>query len=310
MRRVLFLFLDGVGLGPDDPEWNPLARNDYPTLGGLLGGRRLVAETGRYVHAHAQLIPLDAQMGVPGRPQSATGQAALLTGLNAPALVGEHYGPRPDDRVRAVVDRGNLLAELKDAQRPAYFCNAYPKPYFDAVNRGKRLLSVLPYAATQAGQTLLSADDFRAGQALAADFTGAGWHEQLGYVDTPVLDAAQAGAALWKLAQPYAFVLFEHWLTDLLGHRQRLVAAVDNFRQFDGFLGGLLEAIGAQQDETLVLVVSDHGNVEDCSHGKHTENPALGLVIGGGAAAQHLTESLHDLSGVAAVVRRFLGVTE
>ena len=25
MRRALFLFLDGVGLGPDDPEVNPLA---------------------------------------------------------------------------------------------------------------------------------------------------------------------------------------------------------------------------------------------------------------------------------------------
>ena len=42
--RVLFLFLDGVGLGPDDPNTNPLAQAAMPNLSRLLNGRRLVAE--------------------------------------------------------------------------------------------------------------------------------------------------------------------------------------------------------------------------------------------------------------------------
>ena len=72
-RRAILLFLDGVGLGPDDPAINPLAVNAYPVLRHLLDGRRPVAATGRLATSHADLIPTDAQLGVPGRPQSATG---------------------------------------------------------------------------------------------------------------------------------------------------------------------------------------------------------------------------------------------
>jgi bisphosphoglycerate-independent phosphoglycerate mutase (AlkP superfamily) len=63
-----------------------------------------------------------------------------------------------------------------------------------------------------------------------------------------------------------------------LGHEQAFDKAVEMLRRFDGFLGGLLEA--CDPEETLVVVTSDHGNVEDCSHGKHTTNPALTLLLG------------------------------
>lgn len=319
MKRVLFLFLDGVGIGSDDPAVNPLARDEYPVLASLVGGCRLTAESGRIRHDDALLAPLDAQLGVPGRPQSATGQAALLTGLNAPRIVGEHYGPRPDNRVRAVVDRANLIAVLQARGHATLFCNAYPQGYFDAVARGKRLMSVLPYAATQAGQQLLNAQDLYAGRGLAADFTAAGWRTQLGYMDAPVLTPEEAGRHLWQVAQSYQFVLFEHWLTDLLGHRRQLAEAVDNFSVFDAFLGGLLAAVGPALTDTLILIASDHGNVEDCSHGKHTENPALGLVIGGatsnseGCADRHVARGVADaesnlraLTDVAPLILRFL----
>ena len=52
MRRVLFLFLDGVGLGEDDPSINPLARDDYPVLHrlerqGHVAAKWAAAESGR-----------------------------------------------------------------------------------------------------------------------------------------------------------------------------------------------------------------------------------------------------------------------
>jgi hypothetical protein len=45
---------------------------------------------------------LDASLCVPGLPQSATGQAALLTGLNAPELMGRHIEgfPPPYEKLR------------------------------------------------------------------------------------------------------------------------------------------------------------------------------------------------------------------
>lgn len=302
MKRVILIFLDGVGLGEDDPSINPLVAGEYKTLRAFLEGAALVAATGRLSTAQAELIPTDAHMGVSGRPQSATGQAAILTGINAPQRLGEHYGPRPDARVRAVIDEGNLFRRLRERGQKFFFCNAYPQGYFAAVKRGKRLLSAVPYAATSAGQALLDADDLRAARAIAADFTNRGWREHLGYTDTPVYTPEEGGALVWQLAQPYDFLFFEHWYSDELGHHQELARAVANFEVFDRFLGGLLAA--ADLAETLVIVASDHGNVEDCSHGKHTENPALTLLFGaerGTAAAR-----IHKLTDFAPVVMDFL----
>jgi len=303
-RRVILLFLDGVGLGDDDAAVNPLAADAYPTLAALLEGQRPVAATGRLSTALAELIPTDASLGVVGRPQSATGQAAILTGINAAQRLGEHYGPRPDARVRAVLDEGGIFHRLKEAGRSAYFCNAYPQGYFDAVQRGRRLLSAVPYAATLAGQKLLTYTDLCAGRALSADFTGEGWRGELGYHEAPLYTPQAAGQVLWRLSQPHDFVFFEVWMTDVLGHARNRDEAVRFLARFDGFLAGLLEVAALTQ--TLIIVTSDHGNVEDCRHGKHTTNPALTLLLG--ADRRHYAAQISDLTGFVPVINAFLGV--
>lgn len=302
MRRVLFLFLDGVGLGRDDPTVNPLAAAHLPTLAALLDGQPLTAATGRFRHEDAHLLPTDAHLDVPGRPQSATGQAAILTGVNAPARLGEHYGPRPDQRVRDILDEAGLFARLHRVGLATGFVNAYPQGYFDAVARGKRLLSAIPYAATAGGLRLRTWQDMQAQQALSANFTGEGWRTQLGYPDVPVYTPAEAGTRFWQLAQDVHFAFFEHWLTDYLGHRRDLPGAVENFQRIDGFLAGLLQAMDWQQ--TLLIVASDHGNIEDCSTRKHTENPALTLLIGG--PSHRYAHRIHRLDDFAPVIIDFL----
>jgi hypothetical protein len=302
VRRIIFLFLDGVGLGENDSAINPLAAGDFPTLAALLEGAPLVAATGRLTTSMAELIPTDAQMGITGRPQSATGQAAILTGINAPHRLGEHYGPRPDGRVRSVIDEGNLFRRVQEQGQRFFFCNAYPHGYFAAVKRGKRLLSAIPYAATTAGQELLDADDLRSRRAIAADFTNRGWRDHLGYRDVPVYSPEEGGRFVWELAQPYDFLFFEHWYSDELGHHQDLAGAVLDFAIFDAFLGGLLGATNLS--ETMIIVASDHGNMEDCSHGKHTENPALTLVLG--AERQAAAARISALTDFAPVVLGFL----
>ena len=73
---VLLLFVDGVGLGERDPDKNPLLRARL---------RRLrVAQGLPPPDPTGLLVPTDACMGVPGLPQSATGQTAILAGVNAP----------------------------------------------------------------------------------------------------------------------------------------------------------------------------------------------------------------------------------
>ncbi len=305
MRRVIFLFLDGVGLGPDDSVVNPLAVDAYPTLAHLLDGHKPVATTGLLTTQHASLIPTDANLGVEGRPQSATGQATILTGVNAAQELGEHYGPRPDGRVREVLRRGTIFTQLHALGLRSFFCNAYPPGYFAVINRGRRLLSAIPCAATMAGQALPTTYNLRQGHALAADFTNQGWRDAMGYQDIPVYTPAAAGAQLWQIAQPYAFTFFEHWQTDLLGHRADLPGAVANFQRFDGFLGGLIAA--ADLRETLIIVAADHGNVEECNHGKHTTNPALTLLVG----AEHgqWAGQIRGLDDFVRVILGFLSAT-
>ena len=124
----------------------------------------------------------------------------------------------------------------------------------------------------------------------------------LGYSDAPVYTPEEGGAFVWRLAADAHFLLFEHWQTDVLGHHQDLAGAVTVLETFDRFLGGLLDA--ADLDETLIIVGSDHGNMEDCSHGKHTENPALTLVMGAGHAAA--AARIHALTDYAPVIHAFL----
>ncbi len=303
-RRVIFLFLDGVGLGNDDPATNPLARAHLPTLHDLLDGAPLTAASGQVSTTQATLTPLDARLGVPGRPQSATGQAALLTGRNAPQLVGEHYGPRPHAPVRALVQQGTLLSRVRDAGKRFSFVNAYPPSYFDVVNRGKRVLSVMPLAAVAAGQALCTHEDLLAGRAFSADFTNQGWRTHLGFADAPLLAPAQAGRNLAAQAQQLDLVLFDHWLTDVHGHEQQMEPAVANLETFDSFLAGLIEA--SDLAHTLIVVTSDHGNVEDLSTRNHTMNDVPGLFIGAGHAA--LAAQTRDLTHLASALSQALAI--
>ena len=88
--RVLFLFLDGIGLGENDPAVNPFAQAKMPNLNALLGGRTLLKEDAPFVGKKATLLAIDPAVGVAGLPQSATGQAMLLTGVNIPAATTQN----------------------------------------------------------------------------------------------------------------------------------------------------------------------------------------------------------------------------
>jgi len=299
--RILFLFLDGVGLGADDSLTNPFARARMPRLQALLGGRKLVdwgerAEESReyklHIYESATLLALDACLGVNGLPQSATGQAALLTGQNVSAALGYHYGPKPNPAVAEFLRNGNLFNSLLKAGLRTALLSAYPPRYFEAIRSGRRLFSAIPLAATSAGLPLLNLEDLRAGRALAADFTAQGWREHLGLSDVPILSLPQAGERLAKLAQEFEFSLFEYWLTDYAGHAQQMAPAVELLESFDQMLGGLIDHWEAETG--LILLTSDHGNLEDLSTRRHTANPVPGLLVGAADLRQRFVASLEQ----------------
>ena len=301
--RVLFLFLDGVGLGLDDPVLNPFARANLPNLTGLLDGRRLLAASAPFQNKRATLLALDACLGVPGLPQSATGQAVLLTGRNIPAELGYHYGPKPDQATAATLEDGGLFGVLTRAGKRAALVNAYPAGYFQGIHSGRRLYSSIPLAVTKAGLTLRSTEDLMAGKAISADFTGQGWHERLGHPEIPLLTPPEAGRRLAELSVGLDFAFFEYWLTDYAGHGQEMDAAARLLEQFDAVLGGLLSAW--DDENGLVLLTSDHGNLEDISTRRHTASP-VPLLLVGNARAREKFSGVKDLTGIAPTILEIL----
>lgn len=302
--RVLLIFLDGIGLGAADASINPFAAAHTPTLDALAGGRRWLAETGRQEGARASLIPTDAGLGVPGRPQSGTGQAALLTGRNIPALVGRHYGPKPDSATRALLDTDNLFAQTLAAGKSAALMNAYPPGLLASIARGKTLPSSIQYAALAAGLPLYDAAALYAGDAMSEDWTGAGWREHLHYTDTPLYTPAEAGRRMVALSRRWDLAFFSHWLTDTVGHRGTLADGVALLETFDAVMAGALAAW--DDSEGLIVITSDHGNLEALDHRHHTTNPVPTVVIGAGRAA--FTAGLTDLTHITPRVLRALGV--
>jgi 2,3-bisphosphoglycerate-independent phosphoglycerate mutase len=301
--RVLFIFLDGIGLGENNPETNPFSRASMPQLNRLLDGRSLLKESAPFHGEHASLLAVDPAVGVSGLPQSATGQAMLLTGKNIPAELGYHYGPKPNPEVAAYLRDSNLFMEFTQAGKKAALLNAYPPRYFDGVDSGKRLYSSIPLAVTSAGLPLFRHDDLFAGRALSADFTGEGWRTMLGYIDAPVMDPHQAGQKLGALAGEYDFSLFEYWASDYAGHKQQMDEAIRLMESFDGVLGGLVDS---WDDDGLILVTSDHGNMEDISTRRHTDADVPALVIGKKTARARFTQDMKDLTDIAPAIRRLV----
>jgi hypothetical protein len=277
---VLFLFLDGLGLAPAGPD-NPLSIVPMPRLTDLLGGP-LVLETVAGLARRRQddglvLRAVDAGLGVPGLPQSATGQTSLFTGVNAAALLGEHVTAHPTARLREVIAEHSLLKRAAEAGKRVFFANAHSERFWQLIGEGKRRLAASTLTAMAAGVEIPTLDDLAAGRAVLWDITHEIASTHLGY-QVPLLAAAEAGTRLARLSAEFDLVLFESFLPDLAGHRR--IEAGWVLRLLDDFLGGVLDD---RPPQTTLLLCSDHGNVEDATTKMHTANPVPLLAVGPGA---------------------------
>ncbi|HRK89725.1 MAG TPA: hypothetical protein PK152_11380 [Anaerolineales bacterium] len=300
--KILFLFLDGIGLGEDNPETNPFLHAKMPYLESLLGGKKLTKSATPFENDLISLQAVDPNLGVKGLPQSATGQAVLLTGINIPAELGYHYGPKPNPEVAQYLNGATLFSKTIHSGKKTALLNAYPPRYFDGIDSGKRLYSSIPLALTNAGIPLFTEKDYYAGNALSADFTGEGWHTFLGFPDAPLFEPETAGSKLADLARLYDFSFFEYWASDYAGHKQDMEWAVKQLDVLDGVLKGLLTNWDTSD---LVLLTSDHGNMEDLGTRKHT--PAqVPLILFGDKTKRDAFADVSDLTGIAPAISKLL----
>jgi hypothetical protein len=272
--KILFIFIDGLGIGTDDLAVNPLCDPRYPALGKLL----------------ANATPIDACLGVEGKPQSATGQATLLTGVNAAAAMGRHIEGFPPARLKELIERESLFSKLRSIGKQPTFANSYwiEDPHKIPLRRQSvtTVMTLSSLGGVRHKEELLS------GQAVNHDITRWTMHTR-GY-EGELISPETAAGHLLDVAEENDFTLFEYFLTDRAGHSGQPELIEQCLETLDRFLPKV--AAFANQPNHLFLLTSDHGNIEDFSSCSHTTNPVPLVALGDRAGAFLSLESLVDIT--------------
>lgn len=287
---VIFLFIDGVGLG-DREDHNPLYRNSFDAFASMSGGQPFTAGY-KKIEANGHLFKgIDATLGVDGLPQSGTGQTTLFTGKNAAQKIGRHFGPFPHSGIKPYLRNDSIFHRAKEQGKKGRFMNAYPDIFFRKAEKRNRW-SCTTLMARSAGIPLHTEEDIRQGRAVTAEITQETWRMMLD-VEVPEIVETEASQRVLNMAGEADLVLYEYYLTDKAGHAQNHERAAEVIGRFNAFLAHMIEH--KREEDTLVLS-SDHGNVEDLSVKTHTLNKVPLFVLGPGAKAFSDAESIQDVT--------------
>lgn len=264
---ILLVFIDGIGLGPLGAH-NPFEGAPIEVLRPLAHEKPVRGLACTFV---------DATLGHPGLPQSATGQAVIFTGEDAIAEAGGHWSGAPTPRISRFIEKHSVFARAREMGKRAAFLNGYdPRRarHLERVVRGEERPnrrhppSATSWAALVRGGAIRTFDDVRAGRAATFDFTG----EVLRAfgIDAPKITIEQAAKNVLAGARETDLAAFEIFLTDKAGHAQEMTWARSEIVRVDRFLSALF-AHSASDD--LIVITSDHGNLEDLGTKSHTLSP-------------------------------------
>src|SRR3989339_833893 len=269
------IFMDGVGIGKKDYEYNPFFKYGFRTFSKIFGDIPHLDKQ-KLKGNNAFLFPVDASMGIPEIPLSGTGQTSIFCGINAPKLIGQHFGPYPYSTLVPIIKEKNIFRSFMQRRKKVHFVNAYPKQFFDYVNSGRRRLSVTTLSCIMNGMRLNNISDIHKGKALAADINNRHFVEKMNY-KLKVITAETAADRLIRIGSKNHFTLFEIFHTDHLGHGRNS----EWLEYTTGILDRFLFHVITNLKKNMTLVVcSDHGNFEDLSIKMHTLNPAIGITAG------------------------------
>ncbi len=267
MSNVLLFFIDGLGIG---------TRGAHNPLDGLEAVEPLAHFQGEAseIPFGGVLVETDARLGVDGRPQSASGQTTILTGVNAPRAIGYHKQGFPNRALLDIIREHSIFLQLRRAGvDPIIFANTYTKPFFES---RPRWISATTAAVEAAGLKFNTVDDLRAGRAVYQDFTNAMLIARGEEVQPR--SPEEAGDVLATIATNNRFTLYEYFITDKVGHKQDHNAAETVLQNLARMIRRVLEKLDL--NSTTMILTSDHGNLEDLSTRSHTLNPVPTIVWG------------------------------
>ena len=264
---VLLFFIDGLGIGTRGP-FNPL--DNLPNAAPLAVFQNEPPET----FLDGIVVPTDPRLGIDGRPQSASGQTTILTGVNAPALIGYHKQGFPNKPLLEIIGRYSIFRQLSEAGvQPITFANAYTSRYF---TERPRWISATTAAVEAAGLRFRTVDDVRNDNAVFMDYTNRILIER--GEDVSERSEHEAAAVLSRIVSQNRFTLYEYFITDKVGHLQDMDAARSVLTSLALFLRETL--IRLDLNRTAVILTSDHGNIEDLSSRNHTLHAVPTIVWG------------------------------
>lgn len=290
--KVLLVFIDGLGIGADNGQTNPCANESLQIL-------NITERTSSHgtLPKGGLMVPLDATLGVKGLPQSATGQTALLTGINAAQRLGYHKQRFPNQDLRNILKQRSILKVVTDMGKRAAFINAFRPRFFEF--RTEEIISkmsVTTVANWAAGLPFFTLQDIIDGISIYQDFTNRDLMNR-GF-DMPLYSPQQAGEILARASQKYDFCLYEYFKTDHAGHAQNKEQAQIEIQKLEAFLLTLINQMNF--NSTLLVVTSDHGNIEDLSVKTHTTNRVPALIWG--KHADSYSSGLHDLTDIVPLI--------
>ncbi len=264
---VLLFFIDGLGIGARGTA-NPLDSLDHAEPLAHFQGESLTT-----IH-DGIVVPTDASLGVEGRPQSASGQTTILTGVNAPSLLGYHKQGFPNAAMREIIREHSIFLQLTRAGvAPVTFANTYTQRFFE---ERPRWISATTAAVEAAGLPFNKISDLKQDRAVYQDFTNRMLIDR--GEDVSPRTAEEAGSVLAGIVSRNRFTLYEYFITDKIGHAQDMDAARSTLQALALMIRTLITKIDLSK--TSVILTSDHGNIEDLSTRNHTLNPVPTIVWG------------------------------
>lgn len=285
---VIFLFIDGVGLGKRSEE-NPFFSQTYESIQ-ILSGENFFEDAVPIKTSDQLFKPIDANLDVEGLPQSGTGQATLFSGANASKVIGKHFGPYPHSGIRFLLEEQSIFHAVQEVGKKPFFINAYPPVFIDYSEKRNRW-SCSTLMTRSAGFQLNSIKEIENETALTAEIVQNAWRERL-EIDIPKITPTDAAKRLLNIVPDYDVLMYEYYLTDKAGHNKSHEDAERVMKPLDEFL---LHILKNKRSEDLVVITSDHGNMEDLSVRSHTRNTVPLMVYGAGADSFDTVESLIDV---------------
>jgi 2,3-bisphosphoglycerate-independent phosphoglycerate mutase len=288
---VLLFFIDGLGIGVRGPH-NPLdGLEDAEPLAIFEGEEAATIYDGI-------VVPTDATLGVEGRPQSASGQTTILTGVNVPAQLGYHKQGFPNLAMLEILRERSIFLQLaRLGVSPITFANTYTPRFFE---ERPRWVSATTAAMESAGVPFRRVEDLKAGRAVFHDFTNAMLIER--NEDVALRTAEEAAEVLARVVAENRFTLYEYFITDKVGHLQDMPRARIVLLNLAKLVRELLKQIDLSS--ASVILTSDHGNIEDLSVRNHTLNKVPTIVWG--ASRERIANRIQSLADITpAIVETF-----